>query len=86
MKVDTYRSKAQPSYGLVVPANTDLNRLAGEVATAVQKLMPLVPSKVNVELTSIATGDLLDHLESQLSEKGAGLMKMNVSFNEVGGS
>lgn len=83
MKVDAYRSKAKPAYGLIVPAGTDVTVFDGEVAEALNKLSPLEKVKTAVDLESISTGDLFQHLQSQIAEKGAGLMKIDVQFKEV---
>jgi len=83
MKVDAYHSQKSPSYGLVVPAGTDLNTLSGEASQAVTSLSPLSKQKSNVDLSSIAIGDLLTHLENQIAQSGAGLMKQVVKFGEV---
>lgn len=84
MKVDAYHSQSKPSYGLIVPAGVDPAVLTGAAGTAVPKLRPLVRAKTNVDLNSLATGDLLDFLEKQIASEGAGLMRTNVTFSEVG--
>lgn len=83
MKVDTYRSKAQPSYGLVVPAGTVLEALHGSAGAAIPKLSPLVPHSQGVELEDIFKGDLLKYLQAQIANEGAGLVKTEVRFDEV---
>lgn len=85
MKIDAYRSNAKPSYGLVVPAGASLDSFSGDVAKAIQSLAPLVQTKVSVELSQVASGDLFDHLQSQIAQDGAGLMKISVLFTELTG-
>jgi len=67
---DAYRSKAKPSYGLVVPAGVDISKFDGEVGKAVNVLTPLEIAKTG-ELESLFVGDLLKHLQTQIAEKGA---------------
>lgn len=83
MKIDTYQSSTKPSYGLVVPAGTDLSSLQGEVGDAVAKLAPLTPRAKNVTLDAVFRGDLLVNLQAQIAASGAGLVKTQVSFSEV---
>ncbi len=84
MKIDAYQSNSKRSYGVVVPAGTDLSKLTGEAATAIAKLQPLVKKKSDVELDSICKGDLLEHHQKQLKEHGASMQKIEVHFSEVG--
>jgi len=86
MKIDTYRSSAKPSFGLVVPAGTDLSSLQGIAAAAVAKLAPMTPRSRNVSLEDVFKGDLLAHLQAQIAAEGAGLVKTEVSFSEVVGN
>lgn len=82
MRIDVYRSGAKPAYALVVPAGTDLTGFDGVVAKAILDLQPLEMSETAV-LNSLYYGDLLEFLESQIAESGAGLVKVQVQFNEI---
>lgn len=83
MKVDCYQSNDQPSYGLVVPSGTNPDSLTGDAGAAITKLKPLVLRKQSVDLASVAVGDLYKHLERQITECGAGLMRTEVQFTEI---
>jgi hypothetical protein len=82
MKVDAYRSKSKPAYGLVVPAGVDVGTFKGEVGAAVAALQPLEKTKSG-KLDDMYRGDLLGVLESQIAQSGAGLVKIVAQFDEV---
>lgn len=83
MKVDCYHSRTRPSYSLILPSGTKIEHLTGVAGDAAAKLFPFVQAKANVDLDSIAKGDLFAYLSAQISENGAGLIKTTVTFNEV---
>jgi hypothetical protein len=82
MKVDLYRSRSKPSYGLVAPASADIHAFKGDVGAAIGRLAPL-DKKGTHELSSVYHGDLLDFLERQIAEHGIGLVKVQTHFSEV---
>lgn len=83
MKIDTYRSKTKPAYGLIVPSGVDPTTLQGDAAAAAAKLSPLVNHSRGVALDELYKGDLLARLETQIASEGAGLVKIEVTFSEV---
>jgi len=83
MKIDTYLSRKKPSYGMVVPAGTDLTALQGKAGAAVASLSPLDFQKRSATLEDAFKGDLLEHLEAQIATEGVGLFKTQVQINEV---
>ena len=83
MLVDTYRT-SKPTYGLVVPTGVDPLSLAGSAGAAVAKLAPLQVSAKAVALDAAFKGALLEHLKKQIAEEGAGLVKTEVHFQEIG--
>lgn len=83
MLVDTYRT-SNPTYGLVVPTGVDPLTLVGSAGTAVAKLAPLQVASKAVALDSAFKGALLEHLKKQIAEEGAGLVKTEVHFQEIG--
>ena len=85
MKIDTYHSSKNSSYEVVVPAGTDLTTLQGNAGAAVTNLSPLTVRTKGAMLGDMFKGDLLAHLESQIAAEGAGLVKVQVHFNEVVG-
>lgn len=84
MRVDIYSSKKPSPYALVVPAGTAVESFDGKVADAITKLQPL-EKRSTAELGSVYKGELLDFLEKQIGELGAGLVKVEVRFEEIPG-
>ena len=85
MKIDIYISSKQPTYTLVVPTGTDLSALQGQAGDAIANMTSLTPRAMNVTLEDHYRGDLLAHLQNQIADVGAGLVKTEVSFREVTG-
>ncbi len=83
MLVDTYRT-SNLTFGLVVPTGVDPLSLAGSAGAAVAKLAPLKASSRAVALDSAFKGALLEHLKKQIAAEGAGLVKTEVHFEEIG--
>jgi hypothetical protein len=84
MKVDIYNSQPKPSFALVVPTGVDPATITGSAAAGIAKLQPLTLNKNNVDLHTIAHGELLSFLTNQISTEGAGLIKTSISFSEIG--
>lgn len=83
MLIDTYRT-SKSTYGLVVPTGVDPLSLAGSAGAAVAKLAPLQVSAKAVALDAAFKGALLEHLKKQIDQEGAGLVKTEVHFQEIG--
>ncbi len=82
MKVDLYTSETKTNTSIIVPTETDLASLTGAAAATVDDLKPWALQLKNHNLTRIATGDLLDFLEKQIAESGAGKIITTVSVEE----
>lgn len=84
MRVDIYSSKKPSPYALVVPVGTAIETFEGRVAEAINKLQPL-EKRSTAELSDVYKGELLAFLEKQIGELGAGLVKVEVRFEEISG-
>jgi hypothetical protein len=85
MKIDTYRSQKKPSYGLVVPAGTDLSSFEGVIAAGIASLQPWIKGSTH-ELKKVYHGDLLNFIQGEIEKNGASLVKVETRFAEILGS
>ncbi len=83
MKVDTYHSEIRNKYCLVVPSGVNPETITSATKEGIMSLLPLKKAKTLAELQSVARGKLLEYLENQIEEVGAGLIQTSVTFDEI---
>ena len=83
MKVDTYHSEIRNKYCLVVPSGVNPETITSAAKEGIMFLLPRKKAKTSVELEGVARGELLEHLENQIEEVGAGLIQTSVTFDEI---